>query len=290
MKENTMSLYLEDLDYLDVKQLEIKQEREYLKKIKNNDQNARKKFIEINLPLVVLISKEFYLGSDIYFSMVDLIQQGTLGLIYAIDKFDLTMQNKFSTYAGMCIRGYIKKYIERHYVCIHTPLGLVRRIKKINNVLLNIPKNISEKEKIKIISKRTGLSEKQILKALKYDYKVFNYGGVDFIGLNEEYMEFQPNVQYPTSALSYKIESDILNKMSKKDISNIIHDILFNIDDFSKKILIEVCINKQKISKLEIKYGISRYMIQKTIKDTKTKILNNAKEKYNIEEILDLIS
>ena len=90
------------------KPLSKKAEQELILKAENGDEAARKKLIEHNLRLVAHISKKYYTATD---EQDDLISIGTIGLIKAIDKFDLEQPVMFSTYAVPMIIGEIRRYM-----------------------------------------------------------------------------------------------------------------------------------------------------------------------------------
>ena len=88
--------------------LTTKEEQELGYKIKNGDNEAKEELIEKNLRLVMSIAKK-YQGRGL--DMSDLIQEGCIGLIIAVEKFDVALENKFSTYATFWIKQAITKAI-----------------------------------------------------------------------------------------------------------------------------------------------------------------------------------
>ena len=91
-----------------LKVLNDKEQKELFLKLKNKDLNARKELIEGNLKLVLSILKKFINRTD---NMDDLFQIGCIGLIKAIDNFDLSYNVKFSTYAVPMIVGEVKRHL-----------------------------------------------------------------------------------------------------------------------------------------------------------------------------------
>ena len=104
------------------------EEKELLEKTINGDEDARKLLIESNLRLVVNIAKNYlYRG----LSFLDLIQEGNVGLIKAIDKFDMDKGNRLSTYATWWIRQNISRAVANHGRTIRIPVAKVELYKKI---------------------------------------------------------------------------------------------------------------------------------------------------------------
>lgn len=96
------------------------------KKVKRGDKLARKKMIESNLRLVVKIARH-YLGRGLSFS--DLIEEGNLGLIHGVEKFDPDLGFRFSTYGTYWIRQSIERAINKQSRLIHLPAAILRELK-----------------------------------------------------------------------------------------------------------------------------------------------------------------
>ncbi|RLG10419.1 RNA polymerase sigma factor RpoD [Candidatus Pacearchaeota archaeon] len=102
---DSLSLYLGKIDRTS---LSPNEEKNLLKRIKKGDENARQRFVKANLKLVISIAKK-YVGCSPDFSFLDLIQEGSLGLLRAVEKFDWRKKVKFSTYATRWIRQAITR-------------------------------------------------------------------------------------------------------------------------------------------------------------------------------------
>ena len=124
--DDPVRVYLKDIGR--IKLLTTEEEQVLAMRIAENDQEAKNELINANLRLVVSIAKR-YLGRGM--SFLDLIQEGNLGLIKAVDKFDYTKGFKFSTYATWWIRQAITRAIADHARTIRIPVHMVETINKV---------------------------------------------------------------------------------------------------------------------------------------------------------------
>ena len=148
--DDPVKVYLKEIGRIPL--LTAEEEIELAIKIADDDPNAKKRLAEANLRLVVSIAKR-YVGRGMQF--LDLIQEGNLGLIKAVDKFDYTKGFKFSTYATWWIRQAITRAIADQARTIRIPVHMVEtinKVKKANSQLLHqngrepTPEEIGEEE------------------------------------------------------------------------------------------------------------------------------------------------
>ena len=133
--DDPVKIYLKDIGKIPL--LKPEEEIGLAMRIADNDEDAKKRLIEANLRLVVSIAKK-YVGRGMQF--LDLIQEGNIGLIKAVEKFDHTKGFKFSTYATWWIRQAITRAIADQGRTIRIPVHMVEtinRVKKTGNMLLN---------------------------------------------------------------------------------------------------------------------------------------------------------
>ncbi len=127
--DDHVKMYLKEIGK--VRLLEPEEETELAKRMAEGDEEAKKRLAEANLRLVVSIAKR-YVGRGMLF--LDLIQEGNLGLIKAVDKFDYTKGYKFSTYATWWIRQAITRAIADQARTIRIPVHMVETINKLVRV------------------------------------------------------------------------------------------------------------------------------------------------------------
>ena len=139
-----------------------------MEQLQSGDKEARKVLIEKNLGLVHHIVKRF-LGRGV--EAEDLFQIGTIGLMKAIDKFDLSFQVKFSTYAVPLISGEIKRFL-RDDGMVKVSRSLKENGWKINRVMEQKKREAGQDVTMQELMKETGLSEEEIVMAMEANIHV----------------------------------------------------------------------------------------------------------------------
>ncbi len=130
--KDPVKLYLKEIGRIPL--LSPSEERRLARKAANGDERAKQKLCTSNLRLVVSIAKK-YMGRGL--SFLDLIQEGNIGLLKAVDKFDWKKGYKFSTYATWWIRQAITRAIADQARTIRVPVHMVETINKLNKVIRN---------------------------------------------------------------------------------------------------------------------------------------------------------
>ena len=127
--DDPVRMYLKEIGRIPL--LSMEEEFVLAGKMAQGDEEAKKRLVEANLRLVVSIAKR-YVGKGMFF--LDLIQEGNLGLIKAVDKFDYQKGYKFSTYATWWIRQAITRAIADQARTIRIPVHMVETIHKVSRV------------------------------------------------------------------------------------------------------------------------------------------------------------
>ena len=158
--DDPVRMYLKEIGQ--VKLLSAEEEVELAKKVAEGDQNAKNKLTEANLRLVVSIAKK-YSGRGLH--ILDLIQEGNTGLIRAVDKFDWTKGNKFSTYATWWIRQAITRAIADQARTIRVPVHMVEVINKATRCNRQLVQELGREPTVEEIAAELGLPVEKIIEA-----------------------------------------------------------------------------------------------------------------------------
>ena len=158
--DDPVRMYLKEIGQ--VKLLSAEEEIELAKRVSEGDQAAKNKLTEANLRLVVSIAKK-YSGRGLH--ILDLIQEGNTGLIRAVDKFDWTKGNKFSTYATWWIRQAITRAIADQARTIRVPVHMVEVINKATRCNRKLVQELGREPTVEEIAKELNLPVEKIIEA-----------------------------------------------------------------------------------------------------------------------------
>ena len=160
--EDPVRMYLKEIGNFPL--LTIEEEIEVAKKMEAGDEMAKKQLTEANLRLVVSIAKR-YVGRGM--QLLDLIQEGNLGLIKAVDKFDYTKGYKFSTYATWWIRQAITRALADQSRTIRIPVHMVETINRTIRVQRQLILDLGREPSADEIAKEMGVSVEKVEEILK---------------------------------------------------------------------------------------------------------------------------
>jgi len=147
-----------------IKLLKADEEIDLATRIQRGDHQAKIKLIDSNLRLVVSIAKR-YVGREMLF--LDLIQEGNMGLIRAVEKFDYKKGYKFSTYATWRIRQAITRAIANQARTIRVPVHMVETINKLIRVSRHLLQELGREPTVKEIAENMEISEDKVREILK---------------------------------------------------------------------------------------------------------------------------
>ena len=160
--EDPVRMYLKEIGKVSL--LSADEEIELAKRMEKGDEAAKKRLAEANLRLVVSIAKR-YVGRGMLF--LDLIQEGNLGLIKAVEKFDYRKGYKFSTYATWWIRQAITRAIADQARTIRIPVHMVETINKLIRVSRQLLQELGREPTPEEIAKEMDMSVERVREILK---------------------------------------------------------------------------------------------------------------------------
>ena len=158
--DDPVRMYLKEIGQ--VKLLSAEEEVELAQQVADGNQEAKNKLTEANLRLVVSIAKK-YSGRGLH--ILDLIQEGNTGLIRAVDKFDWTKGNKFSTYATWWIRQAITRAIADQARTIRVPVHMVEVINKATRCNRKLVQELGREPTVEEIAAELNLPVEKIIEA-----------------------------------------------------------------------------------------------------------------------------
>ncbi len=162
MIDDPVKMYLKEIGRVPL--LDAEREAELSKRMSEGDEKAKQELVEANLRLVVSIAKK-YVGKGLFF--LDLIQEGNLGLMKAVSKFDYTKGYKFSTYATWWIRQAITRAIADQARTIRIPVHMVETIHKVTKVSRQMLQEQGREVTPEEIAKEMNMSPEKIREIIK---------------------------------------------------------------------------------------------------------------------------
>lgn len=254
--DDPVRMYLKEMGKISL--LTADQEVEIATRIASGDESAREKLAEANLRLVVSIAKR-YVGRGMLF--LDLIQEGNLGLIKAVEKFDYTKGYKFSTYATWWIRQAITRAIADQARTIRIPVHMVETINKLSRVKRQLLQDLGRDPQPDEIAAEMGVSPEKVREIMKIAQDPVSLETP--IGEEEDSHlgDFIPDDDVPapaeaaTATLLKEQLMDVLNTLTPREEK--VLRLRFGIDDGHQRTLEEVGkefnVTRERIRQIEAK-------------------------------------
>ena len=253
--EDTVKMYLKEIGKVNL--LKKQDEHELSKRMDEGDTEAKNLLAIANLRLVVSIAKK-YTGRGILF--LDLIQEGNIGLIRAVEKFDYTKGYKFSTYATWWIRQAITRSIADQSRTIRIPVHMVETINKLRKVSRQLMQELHRKPSEEEIASEMGMSVQKVQEILRISHLPLSLE----MPVGEENGQLSDFIEDVTQR---SFEKNMVNESLKatlQDVLNDLHDreervlkLRFGIEDGIPKTLEEVGqifnVTRERIRQIEAK-------------------------------------
>ena len=167
--EDDMRQYLREIR--EYPRLTVQEERELAHRCAQGDEEAIRRMVNCNLRLVVSIARE-YAGRGV--PLLDLIQEGSIGLLVAAKKFDHTLEYRFSTYATKWIRQGVTRCLLNHCGVIRVPLHTAERMRKVMAVRQVLRQELGEDPAVAEIAQRSGMTEEKVAQLLSLAPEVWS--------------------------------------------------------------------------------------------------------------------
>lgn len=159
--EDDMRQYLREIR--EYPRLTAQEERELAHRCAQGDEEAIRRMVNCNLRLVVSVARE-YAGRGV--PLLDLIQEGSIGLLVAAKKFDHTLEFRFSTYATKWIRQGVTRCLLNHSGVIRVPLHTAERMRKVMAVRQALLQELGEEPTVEEIARRCGMTGEKVAQLL----------------------------------------------------------------------------------------------------------------------------
>ena len=258
--------------------LSSEEEQELAKKAKNGDEEAKAELIKANLKLVITIARKVIHSSKL--PMIDLIQEGNIGLMVAVDKFNWKFGYRFATYASWWIKQAMFKAISEQSHCVKIPVYIQETLSKYSKVKSEMEKNSMKEVKTSDVAKKMNMDESKINNylnaykktlSLEGDYEMQNGSEVKLIDIIEdEKTSVQAKIEYEAMK---KDEVNLLNGLKEREQKVI--TLRFGLDGMQKQTL-------EEIGKI---YGVTK----ECIRQTESRALNKLKNNISLSLLMDYV-
>ena len=267
-------------------------EKVLLVEIKKGNKDARQLFIESNLRLVVSVAKKYTLSN---LELLDLIQEGNIGLIKAVDRFDLSQNLRFSTYAVYWIKQAIVRALKNKSRSIRIPVYLQDSFSNFQKVYISLSEQLGRRPTYQEIAENMQISlfqAESLVKLISGEHNIISLD--DHINNDDEHSDYnslliEPNIDIENDLETKEFKTDIINMLeqcglSKKEIVVIL--LRYGFYDGEEKNLEEISnilkVSRERARQLEA-IAIKKISTSSYIDKFAVYMCNSKQASYNLE-------
>lgn len=272
--EANLSGYISEISKY--KQLTLEEEQELAKRVKEGSNEARKKLTQANLKLVITIARKVIHTSKL--PMIDLIQEGNIGLMVAIDKFNWKFGYRFATYASWWIKQAMFKAISEQSHSVKIPVYIQETLSKYSKIKSEMEKQGKENINIEDIAKKMNMDSSRINNYLNAYKKTLSLEA-DFEMYNGSEVKLSDIIEDKRSSVTNTIEQEAL----KKEIGSSLNSLK---EREQKVITLRFGLNgceKQTLEEIGKIYGVTK----ECIRQTEARALNKLRNNDNMHNLFD---
>lgn len=270
ISDDSIRMYLNEIGRVPL--LNAEEEIDLWRRIKAGDQEARKKLAAANLRLVVSIAKK-YMGRGL--GLLDLIQEGNVGLFRAVDKFDATKGFKFSTYATWWIRQWVTRAIADQARTIRVPVHMIETINKFTHTYRRLTQELTREPLMEELATELDMDIKKVRQIMRISQDILS---LDAPVWSEE-----------DTSLGDFIEDDKTQTPDDQTNMNLLKENLYEMLDFltpreRKIIIMRFGLDGWDVHTLE-EVGKEFWVTRERIRQIEAKTLEKLKEHPNADKI-----
>lgn len=268
---NVYGMYLNELK--GIKYFSAEEESELIKKAKEGCKKSRDKIISSALPYVIRVAGTYKPSAVL--SKEDLISYGNMGLVMAFDRFQPSEGTRFITYANFWIRKEISDAIKKYTRSIRLPQNCEEALSKVFSVMEELPENMTENEKLSVVSSKLGFKEGFVRNLIASSAHVSS--------LDEAFDDGDSDSQSLMERISDEKHAGPETYAEFQDLSNKLDEVLENLAPEEKKVLVERTGYDKKGVRSFSSIGKEMGVSKETVRTIERRALNHCKKYASVK-------